>query len=102
MPGEYLEVPPGTEVPIEFMPLILEGPNGTVETGPHYFCLKACSRNGREYFPGQIWDKYYFKQQPPEGLFAPSEDKDRYELVTLYHNIKEFRLKPDPGVVEVV
>ena len=92
-PGEYLSVPPGTEVPIEFMPLLLEGSNGMVETGPHFFCLQECSRHGRTFKPGEIWDRYSFKEPAPEGLFAPVSDRDLYELFTVYHNIREYRLK---------
>lgn len=94
-PGEILSVEEGIEVPIGFMPMILKGTKGEIPTGPYFFCLKECSRNGRTYKPGQLWDRYYFKQQPPEGLFAPLEDKEQYELFTVFHNIREYRLKPE-------
>lgn len=96
-PGEYLEVEAGVEVPAGFMPTVLEGPAGTIQTGPFYFCLKECSRNSRTYFPGELWDRPTFKDKAPAGLFAPLEDRDKYEFIQVSNDPRgELRRKPAP------
>lgn len=96
-PGEILEVELGTEVPAGFMAMELGGPDRTVSTGPYFFALKECSRNGVDFKPGELWPFPAFKGPPPEGLFAPLAERDRYEFLAVSNNPRaELRRKPEP------
>jgi len=79
-PGQYLETDEGVEVPRQFMPCTMTGPNGTVETGPYFFALRDCQApDGREFKAGEIFNSAAFLGLPPEGMFAPLEQRGDYE-----------------------
>ena len=79
-PGQYLETDEGVEVPRQFMPCTMTGPNGTVETGPYFFALRDCQApDGREFKGGEIFNSAAFLGLPPEGMFAPLEQRGDYE-----------------------
>ncbi len=79
-PGEYLEVEEGAEVPREFMPCTVTGPDGTVETGPYFFALKEyVAPDGREFKPGMLWNSPAFLGLPPADSFAPLDQRGDYE-----------------------
>ena len=67
--------------PAGFMPTTLEGgPQGTIQV-PIFFCLRECSRGGKTYSPGELWDR---PQEPaPEGLFVPWEQRSEYEFISV-------------------
>ncbi len=64
--------------PAGFMPMELEGPQGTIQV-PIFFCLRECSRHGRTYKAGEIWER--FNEPVPEGLFVPWERRDDFEFI---------------------
>ena len=85
-PGELLELELAeaqklNSWPAGFMPTTLEGgPQGTIQV-PIFFCLRECSRGGKTYNPGELWDR---PQEPaPEGLFVPWERRSEYEFISV-------------------
>ncbi len=62
--------------PAGFMPMQLEGPQGIIQV-PIFFCLRECSRHGRTYKAGEIWER--FNEPAPEGLFVPWERRAEYD-----------------------
>lgn len=76
-PGEMVTVAEGTEMPNGFLPFQHRGPQGIIEHGPWYFCLREVIRGGKTYKPGWIWSDW--KELPPEKHFAPLEDREFYE-----------------------
>ena len=95
-PAEILEEEAGVKVPDAFMPMVLEGPEGTIETGPHFFCLKECSCHGRTFKPGDLWDVYAFQESAPAGLFAPLTERENFEFGAV-GNIQRAELRQKPS-----
>ena len=66
--------------PAGFMPTQIEGAHGVFQV-PIFFCLRPCNRMGREYKPGEIWER--FTEPAPEGLFKPWAERSEYEFISV-------------------
>jgi len=76
-PGQIIEVPEDAELPANVMAM----ENSGVSTGPHYFALKECTRNGITFKVGELWNRPTCQEPAAAGLFAPLEQRSEFEFV---------------------
>jgi hypothetical protein len=93
--GEFLELPDDVEAPATCLAMELQGPSGVLQTGPHYFALVECTRNGVDFKPGEVWPWPFFKEKPPMNLFAPVSERGDFEYQQVGNDPRgELRRKP--------